>query len=101
MALGGYGVISVASHLTGLQIKQMIDDYLAGRTNEAASIHRKLLPLVDSLFVIGNPMPIKYALNYLGFTVGKPRLPLTEPDGKIRALIEDTLKQYTIDLKID
>jgi 4-hydroxy-tetrahydrodipicolinate synthase len=101
LALGGYGVISVASHLTGLQIKQMIDDYLAGRTNEAAAIHRKLLPLVDSLFAIGNPMPVKYALNYLGFAVGKPRLPLTEPDGKTRALIEDTLKHYTIDLKID
>jgi 4-hydroxy-tetrahydrodipicolinate synthase len=84
-----------------MQIKQMIDDYLAGKTNEAAAIHRKLLPLVDSLFVIGNPMPVKYALNYLGFAVGKPRLPLTEPDGKTRALIEDTLKKYTIDLKID
>ena len=101
LSLGGYGVISVVSHLTGLQIKQMIDDYLNGRTDEAASIHRKLLPLVNALFVIGNPMPIKYALNYLGFTVGKPRLPLTEPDGKSRALIEETLKQYTIDLKID
>ena len=101
MALGGYGVISVISHITGLQVKQMIEDYLNGRTDEAASIHRKLLPLVNSLFVIGNPMPIKYALNYLGFAVGKPRLPLTEPDGKTRALIEDTLKQYTIDLKID
>lgn len=100
MALGGYGVISVVSHLTGLQVKQMIDDYLNGRTDEAASIHRKMLPLVDALFVIGNPMPIKYALNYLGFAVGKPRLPLTEPDAKNRALIENTLKQYTIDLKI-
>ena len=100
LALGGYGVISVVSHLTGLQIKQMIDDYLNGRNNEAASKHRKLLPLVNALFVIGNPMPIKYALNYLGFAVGKPRLPLMEPDGKTRALIEDTLKQYTIDLKI-
>jgi 4-hydroxy-tetrahydrodipicolinate synthase len=69
--------------------------------DEAASIHRRLLPLVNALFVIGNPIPIKYALNYLGFPVGKPRLPLTEPDEKTRALIENTLKQYTIDLKID
>jgi 4-hydroxy-tetrahydrodipicolinate synthase len=101
MALGGYGVISVVSHITGLQVKQMIDDYLNGRMDEAASIHRRLLPLVNALFVIGNPIPIKYALNYLGFPVGKPRLPLTEPDEKTRALIENTLKQYTIDLKID
>jgi 4-hydroxy-tetrahydrodipicolinate synthase len=100
LALGGYGVISVVSHITGLQVKQMIDDYLNGRMDEAASIHRRLLPLVNSLFVIGNPMPIKYALNYLGFPVGKPRLPLTEPDGKTRALIENTLKKYTIDLNI-
>ena len=100
LALGGYGVISVASHLVGIQIKDMMEKFLSGETQEAASIHRHLLPLVNALFVITNPMPVKYALNYLGFPVGKARLPLTEPDEKSAALIRATLKDYKIDLPL-
>ncbi|MCJ7514422.1 MAG: 4-hydroxy-tetrahydrodipicolinate synthase, partial [Dehalococcoidia bacterium] len=47
-----------------------------------------------------NPIPVKYALNYAGFNVGKTRLPLTEPDEKSRAVIEQTLKSYKIDLPV-
>ena len=98
LALGGYGVISVASHLVGNQIKQMIEEFLGAKTQEAAVIHRELLPLINALFIISNPIPIKYALNYIGFPVGKPRLPLTEPDERSKAVIEATLKNYHIDL---
>ena len=98
LAVGGYGIISVASHLVGLQIKQMIDFFIGGKTREAAVIHHDLLPLVNALFVVANPMPVKYALNYLGFSVGSPRLPLTEPDEKSIALIQGALKRYKIDL---
>ena len=100
LALGGYGVISVASHLVGSQIKEMIDAFLKGRTGEAASIHRHLLPLVEAIFIVSNPVPIKYALNHIGFNVGKPRLPLVEPDEKSAAIIRDTLKNYKIDLPL-
>lgn len=100
LCLGGYGVISVISHVVGLQFKQMMDDYIKGNVKKAAAVHRNLLPLVSALFVVANPIPIKYALNYLGFSVGKPRLPLTEPDEKSRAVIEQTLKNYKIDLPI-
>jgi 4-hydroxy-tetrahydrodipicolinate synthase len=100
LCLGGYGVISVISHLVGLQFKRMIDDYIKGDIEKAAAIHRNLLPLVNALFVVANPIPVKYALNYLGFAVGKPRLPLTEPDEKSKAVIEQTLKNYKIDLPI-
>ncbi len=100
LALGGYGVISVASHLVGNQIKEMIDAFLKGRTGEAASIHRHLLPLVEAIFIVSNPVPIKYALNHIGFNVGKPRLPLVEPDEKSAAFIRDTLKNYKIDLAV-
>ena len=100
LALGGYGVISVASHLVGSQIKEMIDAFLKGRTGEAASIHRHLLPLVEAIFIVSNPVPIKYALNHIGFNVGKPRLPLVEPDEKSAAFIKDTLKNYKIDLPL-
>jgi len=100
LALGGYGIISVASHLVGNQIKEMIDSAISGRMDEAARIHHRLLPLIDALFIVSNPVPVKYALNHIGFYVGKPRLPLTEPDEKSAALIRDTLKNYKIDLSV-
>jgi 4-hydroxy-tetrahydrodipicolinate synthase len=98
LALGGYGVISVASHLVGRQIRAMMDSFIGGKVDEAASMHHHLLPLVNALFVVSNPIPVKYALNHIGFRVGKPRLPLTEPDEKSANLIKDTLKNYHIDL---
>ena len=100
LALGGYGIISVASHLVGKQIKEMIDSFVGGKTGKAAEIHRHLLPLVNALFIVSNPIPVKYAVNYAGFNVGKPRLPLTEPDEKTAAFIKDTLKKYKIDLPV-
>ena len=100
LTLGGYGVVSVASHLVGNQIKEMIDNFINGKTDKAAKIHRHLMPLVNALFIVSNPIPVKYALNYIGFNVGKPRLPLTEPDEKSAATIRDTLKNYHIDLPV-
>jgi 4-hydroxy-tetrahydrodipicolinate synthase len=100
LALGGYGVISVASNLVGIQIRDMMEKFLGGKLQEAAKIHRDLLPLVNALFVVSNPVPVKWALNYVGFPVGKPRLPLIEPDEKSADLIKATLKNYEIDLPI-
>jgi len=100
LSLGGYGAVGVASHLVGKQIKQMMQAFLRGEVGEAAAIHRHLLPLVNALFIIPNPMPLKYALNHLGFPVGKPRLPLTEPDEKSAEIIQVALKDYKIDLPI-
>ena len=100
LTMGGYGVVSVASHLVGNQIRDMIDNVVGGKVDEAARIHHRLMPLINALFVVANPMPVKYALNCIGFNAGKPRLPLTEPDEKSVALIKDTLKSYKIDLPI-
>ncbi|MBA7472530.1 4-hydroxy-tetrahydrodipicolinate synthase [subsurface metagenome] len=100
IAMGGYGVISVVSHLVGNQVREMIEKLVSGKMSEAAAIHHRLLPLINTLFVVSNPIPIKYALNHVGFRVGKPRLPLTEPDEKSAAVIEATLKNYSIDLKV-
>ncbi len=100
LSVGGYGVISVASHLVGLQIKGMINSVAEGRIEEAGRIHRGLLPLFDALFAVANPMPVKYALDQVGFQVGKPRLPLTMPDEKTMVLIRDTLKEYKLDLPV-
>ena len=100
MAMGGYGVISVVSHLVGNQMQEMLQKLISGNMKEAAAIHHRLLPLIDALFVVSNPIPIKYALNHVGFRVGSPRLPLTEPDEKSAAAIEATLKKHRIDLKV-
>lgn len=101
LALGGYGVVSVAGHLVGKQIKKMIDLFLAGEIEESAQIHRQLLPLVNSLFIVSNPIPVKFSLNEIGFQVGSTRLPLCEPDEKSASAIRETLKEYTMDLPVD
>ena len=100
MALGGYGVVSVASHLVGLQIKKMTDMLLAGKTSQAAAEHFRLMPMFKGLFVLSNPIPVKYSLNRVGFPVGVPRLPLTEPDAKTAEQIQELLRQYTVDLPV-
>jgi len=100
LSIGGYGVICVTSHLVGIQMADMISKAVSGKAAKAAAIHRNLLPLMNVLFVVANPIPIKYALNYVGFNVGKPRLPLTPPDEKSAAVIETVLKRYKIDLPL-
>ncbi len=99
MTMGGYGVISVVSHLVGRQIKYMIDKLLTGHIMEAAGIHRGLLPLIDAMFMVSNPSPTKYALNKIGLNVGGTRLPLVMPDEKTAAAIDAVLKNYTVDIK--
>jgi 4-hydroxy-tetrahydrodipicolinate synthase len=100
MALGGYGVIGVTTHLMGKQYKKMIDLILSDKIQEAAAIHRKLVPLVNAMFSVPSPAPIKYALNYLGFKVGNPRLPLVPPTEKEAEKIIAELKNHTTDLKV-
>jgi 4-hydroxy-tetrahydrodipicolinate synthase len=100
LALGGYGIISVVAHLVGRQVREMIDSFTGGNVAKSAALHRRLLPLVDAMFIVSNPVPVKYALNHIGFRVGKPRLPLVEPDEKSAATIKETLKKYKIDLRV-
>ena len=101
LAVGGYGVICVLSHLTGLQMKQLIESYLAGRTEEAAKLHRRLLILNNALMTLAsNPIPIKYALNQIGFRVGPPRLPLVEPDEATGEKIMAEVRRHHIDLPV-
>jgi 4-hydroxy-tetrahydrodipicolinate synthase len=99
MALGGYGVIGVTTHLCGRQYKKIIELVLSDRVKEAAAIHRHLVPLVNAMFMFPSPAPVKYALNQIGINVGKPRLPLVDVDEKTAATIRDLLKKYTIDIK--
>lgn len=82
LAIGGHGVISVASHLVGERIAEMIRLAVSGDLEPAAAIHRDLMPLVRALFLTTSPIPLKAALNSVGFVMGKPRLPLVELDAK-------------------
>ena len=100
MATGGYGVVSVASHLVGNQIKQMMGYLLEGDVEKAAAEHRRLLPLFKILFVVSNPIPVKYSLNQLGFNVGNPRLPLVTADSKSAAQIDEVLQRYDMDVPV-
>ena len=77
MSVGAVGVVSVASHLVGIQLKEMINLFLNGEVSNALEIHEKLQPLFKALFETTNPIPIKAALELLGWQVGSPRNPLT------------------------
>jgi 4-hydroxy-tetrahydrodipicolinate synthase len=100
LSLGGYGIVSVASHLVGKQIQRMIQSYLRGEVEAAAALHREMLPLVNALFVTTSPIPLKYALNKVGFRVGKTRLPLVGIDAKSASVVDAALQNASIDLPI-
>ena len=93
MCLGAVGVVSVASHLVGPQIRQMIDLIETGDVPAARKIHDSLSPLFNALFVTSNPIPLKAALEMVGRSCGDPRLPLvpatSEERDRVRRALED------------
>jgi 4-hydroxy-tetrahydrodipicolinate synthase len=97
---GGFGVISVASHLVGMQLLEMIDHARAARWDEADLIHQRLLPLIEVLFLLSNPISVKYALSQLGVPVGGLRLPLVEADEQVGGAIMAQVRRHKIDLPI-
>lgn len=96
MALGAVGVVSIASHLVGNEIKSMIDAFVRGDMAGAVKLHRYLFPMFRGLFVTTNPIPLKEALNMLGKQVGGLRLPLCGADEKDRAAIKKLLADYKL-----
>lgn len=88
LAVGGYGVICVVSHLAGRAVKSMIEAYLEGRVEVARQLHQRLLPLMSTLMTAAsNPIPVKTALNELGFSAGPFRLPLAPMEDAARARV--------------
>jgi len=92
LSVGAVGVVSVASHLVGLQLKEMIESFQIGKVSKALAIHEKLQPLFKALFMTTNPIPIKAALELSGWNVGSPRNPLSP-------LPSDMRKQLSIILE--
>lgn len=91
LAVGGVGVVSVASHLVGREIAEMIGHFAAGRVKEAQALHLKLLPLFKALFILPNPVPLKAALAAIGWPVGGVRLPLVEAGPKETGIVRAEL----------
>ncbi|MFM7369926.1 MAG: dihydrodipicolinate synthase family protein, partial [Sphaerospermopsis kisseleviana] len=91
LAVGAKGVVSVASHLVGNQLKQMIESFNVGNIQIATEIHLQLFPLFKALFLTTNPIPVKQALKLQGWNVGSVRPPLCEADAEICQKLEDVL----------
>lgn len=92
LAIGGYGIVSVASHIIGSQMKSMIEAHLQGKVQEAARLHQQCFPIFKGLFECPNPVSVKYALGLRGLSVGGVRLPLVNPNETEAEFIQNLLK---------
>lgn len=93
MSLGGKGVVSVASHLVGPMIQEMVNAFASGNVTMAAKLHANLYPVFKGLFITTNPVPVKAALNMLGWKVGPPRLPLMEANKSEKDALKKLLSE--------
>lgn len=91
LALGGTGVISVASHLVGSRMKEMVNAFISGDIRLAQKIHLELFPLFKGIFITTNPVPVKTALNLQGWQLGGTRPPLAAANASEEAAIKDML----------
>ena len=96
MSLGGLGVISVLSNVAPKQTHDMCQACLDGDFKKAAKMQLEALPLIDSLFSEVNPIPVKKALNLMGFEAGPLRKPLTEMEEAHAKILEENMKAYGI-----
>jgi 4-hydroxy-tetrahydrodipicolinate synthase len=91
LAIGAAGVVSVASHIAGDLLKQMIGAFFQGQPQVATEIHLKLMPLFKALFATTSPIPVKAALRLQGWSVGSTRLPLSavpvEVEGELKTVL--------------
>lgn len=93
VCLGAAGVVSVAGHVVGERIQQMIEQLEGGDLASARKLHYELMPVFDALFITSNPIPLKKALELIGQPVGRPRLPLVEANEDEATRIEAALKE--------
>ena len=94
LAVGGCGVVSVVGHVAGKDMNAMIAAYEDGNTKEALRLHQKLGEIIKAMFIITNPIPIKYAVRKLGLPSGAFNLPMCEPSPEEAACIDKALTEY-------
>src|SRR4051812_43054950 len=87
--IGGAGVISVAAHIVGDEMRRMVDE-----PDQRATINEQLSDFFDALFITTNPIPVKAALNLLGHNVGGLRLPLVRADEEETAIVRQALERH-------
>lgn len=92
LSLGGTGVISVLANVAPADTSRMVHRYLEGDVVGARELQLRYLPLVSALFAEPNPIPVKTAVQWLGFDVGPVRLPLTPPTAQVKARLEAALR---------
>ncbi len=98
---GGWGVVSVASHLVGAQIGEMIRTFVDGRRDDARAIEARLMPLFDVLFIETNPIPVKYALTHLGvLRSGHLRLPMIEASESAQERVKAEMAKHRLDVAV-
>ena len=94
MKEGACGVVSVASHIAGKEIQEMMAAYVSKNLEAATVLNTKLSPLFEALFLTSNPVPVKAALGLIGFSVGDPRLPLVPLTSAEKTQLEIVLDRY-------
>ena len=96
LSLGGLGVISVLSNIAPKVTSKMVHDFLDGNIEEARKVQLDSIPLVKALFSEVNPIPVKEALNIMGYDYGEPRLPLTKLTEKNREKLIQEMKKFGV-----
>jgi len=96
MSLGGKGVVSVAAHIVGPKIQEMVNAFTSGNVTMATKIHSSLYPVFKILFITTNPVPVKAAMNMLGWKVGAPRLPLVDVNEAEREALRRVLADFQL-----
>ena len=96
LSLGGKGVISVLSNVMPKYTHEMVHKYLDGDVKEACKMQLDVLDLIDALFCEVNPIPVKYALNLMGYNFGKPRMPLIELSDSNKEKLEEIMKKHNL-----
>ncbi|MCD8248519.1 MAG: 4-hydroxy-tetrahydrodipicolinate synthase [Lachnospiraceae bacterium] len=99
LSLGGKGVISVLSNIAPRETHDIVAKYLEGDVKGSLELQLKALPLIDSLFCEVNPIPVKAAMNLLGWEVGPLRLPLTEMEEEHQARLKADMEAFGIKAK--
>ncbi|GIO08711.1 4-hydroxy-tetrahydrodipicolinate synthase [Brevibacillus reuszeri] len=94
LGIGGAGIVSVASHIIGNEMQDMINLFKNGNIEAAAAAHRKLLPIMNALFAAPSPSPVKAALNLKGINVGGVRLPMVPLTAEETNTLQSVLQQH-------
>jgi 4-hydroxy-tetrahydrodipicolinate synthase len=96
LSVGGQGIISVASHLVGNQIQEMVKAYKRGDINQAAQLNKELGEIFSGIFITTNPIPVKAAMNMMKMEVGSLRPPLIELDDSKKEVLKDILRNQKL-----